>query len=92
MEHVDSEPDKHVFAQNARVLETAERVTQPYCLAQEAQAEADALAAKLGGMVDRGIARFATGEVALDDESYAAWIEELNTAGSAKLTALFEGK
>lgn len=92
VEHVDSEPDKHVFEQNVRVLEAAERVTQPYCLAQEAQAEADALAAKLGGMVDRGIARFVTGEVALDDESYAAWIEELNAAGSAKLTALFEGK
>jgi len=89
LEHVDSEPDKHVFAQNARALEAAERVTQPYCLAQEAQMQADALAAVLGGMVDRGIARFATGEVELTDETYAAWLEELCAAGSGELAALF---
>lgn len=90
VEHVDSDPDKHVFAQNARVLEVAERVTQPYCLTEENQAKADALAAKLGGMVDTGIARFVTGEVELGDETYAAWLEELRAAGSKELTALFE--
>ena len=89
VEHVDSEPDKHVFAENARVLKVAERVTQPYCLTQENQAQADALAARLGGIVDRGIARFATGEVELNDETYAAWLDELRAAGSTELTALF---
>jgi len=90
VERVDSAPDQFVFAQNARVLEAAERVTQPYALAAEDQAKADALAAVLGGMVDRGIARFATGEVELSDESYAAWLEELRAAGSVELAALFE--
>jgi len=89
VERVDSDPDKHVFAENARVLEVIERVTQPYCLTLEAQEKADALAAVLGGMVDRGIARFATGEVELNDESYAAWLNELHEAGSAELAALF---
>jgi len=92
VERVDSEPDKHVFAENARVLAVAERVTQPYCLEKNDQAKADALAGVLGGMVDRGIARFATGEVELTDETYAAWLEELRTAGSGELAALFEGR
>jgi len=92
VEHVDSEPDKHVFAQNARALEVIERVTQPYCLSQEAQEKADALAAQLGGMVDTGIARFATGEMELSDETYAAWLDELRAAGSEELTALFTGE
>lgn len=90
VEHVDSEPDKHVFAENARVLAAAERVTQPYALSQEDQAKADALAAQLGGMVDMGIARFATGEIELSDETYAAWLEELRAAGSAELAEMFE--
>ena len=91
VERVDSDPDKHVFAENARVLDVIERVTQPYCLTQEAQKEADALAAVLGGMVDTGIARFVTGETELSDENYAAWLEELHAAGSGELAALFAG-
>lgn len=89
VEHVDSEPDKHVFASNTRVHAVAERVTQPYCLKADDQAKADELAAVLGEMVDVGIARFATGEVELSDETYAAWLEELKAAGSAELVALF---
>jgi len=90
VERVDSAPDQHVFAQNARVLAVAERVTQPYCLTAEDQQKADALAAVIGEMVDVGIARFVTGEVELSDETYGAWIGELKAAGSAELTALFE--
>ena len=90
VERVDSIPDQHVFAQNARVLAVAERVTQPYCLTAEDQQKADALAAVIGEMVDVGIARFATGEVELNDETYAAWLNELKVAGSVELTALFE--
>ena len=73
------------------LLDVIERVTQPYCLTQEAQKKADALAAVLGGMVDTGIARFVTGEPELTDESYAAWLEELHAAGSGELAALFAG-
>ena len=53
------------------------------------QARADELAAVIGALVDRGSARFATGEEALTDESYAAWLETLRAAGSGELTALF---
>jgi len=89
VERVDSAPDKHVFAENARVHAVAERVTQPYSLPADKQAQADLLASTLGGMVDMGIARFATGEVELSDETYAAWLAELKAAGSEELTALF---
>ena len=47
------------------------------------------LALVLGEMVDRGIARFATGEAELSDETYAAWLDELRAAGSGELAALF---
>jgi len=90
VERVDSAPDQHVFASNARVHAVAERVTQPYCLTSGDQAKADELAVVIGEMVDVGIARFVTGEAQLDDETYAAWLEELKVAGSGELTALFE--
>ena len=86
---VDSELDNHVFAASERVREVSMRVTQPYALGREAQAEAEALALVLGDLVDRGIARFATGEVELTDETYAAWIDEMKNAGSGTLAALF---
>jgi len=40
-------------------------------------------------VVDRGVARFVTGEVELTDENYAAWLGELQAAGSAELVKLF---
>ena len=86
---VDSDVDQHVFAANARVLEVSERVTQAYALGRAEQARADELAAVIGGMVDTGIARFATGEIDLNDETYAAWIAEMQAAGSSELAALF---
>ena len=55
------------------------------------QQRADALTAVLGGLVDRGIARFATGEIELNDETYAAWLAELKAAGSGELVALYGG-
>ena len=87
---VDSAVDRHVFAASERVRAVSERVTQPYALGQADQARAEALAAELGALVDCGIARFATGEVELNDETYAAWLEELRAAGSGELAALFE--
>lgn len=88
---VDSEIDVHVLEADLCVAEVAERVTLPYALGSEAQERASALALTLGRLVDEGIARFATGETALTDESYEAWLEELREAGSAELVALFEG-
>ena len=89
VERVDSAPDQHVFEASAKVRAVSERVTQPYALSAADQARADELAAVLGGLVDRGIARFATGEVELSDETYAAWLAELRAAGSDELAALF---
>lgn len=87
---VDSRVDQHVFAESEKVRAVSERVTQPYCLDAAAQAEADALNTTLGALVDTGIARFATGETELTDESYAAWLAQLKDAGSARLTELFQ--
>lgn len=41
--------------------------------------------------MDKGIARFATGEIELNDETYAAWLAELKAAGSDELVALYGG-
>ena len=49
----------------------------------------EAYTAALGGLVDRGIARFATGEIELNDETYAAWLSELKAAGSDELVAMY---
>lgn len=87
---VDSDIDRHVFAASAKAQAVSERVTQAYCLSAADQARADELSAALGAIVDTGIARFATGEVELSDETYDAWLEELRAAGSEELTKLFQ--
>ena len=86
---VDSELDRHVFAASEKVRAVSERVTQPYCLNAADQARADELAMTITRLVDEGIARFATGEIELTDENYAAWLNELRAAGSDELAALF---
>ena len=88
---VDSDIDRHVFAASEKAQDVSERVTQAYCLSTADQARADALSAAVGALVDTGIARFATGEVELTDESYDAWLAELKAAGSDELVALFHG-
>lgn len=87
---VDSEIDRHVFACNERVRAVSERVTPAYGLDEDAQAQADELNVTLGALVDKGIARFATGELELTDENYEAWLGELRAAGSEALLALFQ--
>ena len=88
---VDSDIDRHVFAASEKARAVSQRVTQAYCLSAADQAQADALSAALGALVDTGIARFATGEVELTDETYGAWLAELKAAGSDELVALFQG-
>lgn len=90
VERLDSELDQHVFAANERVCAVSERVTQPYSLSAADQARADELAAAVTRLVDVGIARFATGEAELTDESYNAWLAEIKTAGGDELAALFQ--
>ncbi len=87
---VNSPIDEHVFAQNERVRAVGEQVIPAHALGPmtSARQRADGV---LGGMVDRGIARFATGEVELNDETYAAWLAELKVAGSDELIALYKG-
>ena len=86
---VDSEPDRHVIEQSARVSAVAQQVTAPYALTDAQQKRANELAAQIGALVDKGIARFVTGETPLDDASYGAWLEELRAAGSAELAEIF---
>ena len=89
LERVDSDADRHVFAESAKVLAVARQVTTAYALDAASQARADALALTIGGCVDRGIARFVTGETPLDDEHWNAWLQELRQAGSEELVNLF---
>ena len=89
---VDSPLDRHVFAASERVRAVSERVTQAYCLNAQDEQRANELAARIGKLVDEGIARFATGEVEITDENYDAWLAQLAQAGSGELTDLFAGK
>lgn len=88
---VDSPMDRHVFSASERVRAVSEQVVPAYALNQAQQARADELAGQLCALVDQGIARFVMGDTPLDDESYAAWLEELAAAGSGELTALYAG-
>ena len=88
---VNSPIDEHVLAQNERVRAVGEQVIPAHALGLSEQARANELTSVLGGMVDRGIARFATGEVELNDETYASWLAELKAAGSDELTELYKG-
>ena len=88
---VDSPVDAHVFEQNERVHAVSEQVVPAHALNAADQQRANELTAVLGGLVDRGIARFATGEIELNDETYAAWLAELKAAGSDELAALYGG-
>lgn len=89
LHEVDSAADRHVLDGSKQVLAVAERVTQPYALDAQAQARADELALTIGGEVDRGIARFVTGELELNDENWDAFLALLRDAGSGELLELF---
>lgn len=87
---IDSQMDRHIFAQSERVRAVAERVTPAYAPDRAGQARAQELMSQLGALVDRGIARFVTGEVELSDENYEAWLAEMAAAGSAELVQIFD--
>ena len=86
---VASPADQHVFTQNERVHAVSEQVVPAHALSDADQQRANELTAVLGGLVDKGVARFATGEIELNDETYAAWLAELKAAGSDELVALY---
>ena len=73
----------------ARYGAVSEQVVPAHALSLERQQRANELTAVLGGLVDRGVARFATGEIELNDETYAAWLSELKAAGSDELVAMY---
>ena len=58
-------------------------------LTDEEAARVSELQSALGEAVDVGIARFVTGEVPLDDESWQAYQEQLTSLGADELTAIF---
>jgi len=89
---VNSSVDRHIFEASETVRAVSVQVVPAYTLSRGEQARADELATVLGGLVDRGIARFVTGEIPLDDAHYQAWLDELKRAGSDELTALYRGK
>ena len=87
---IDSQMDRHIFAQSERVRAVAERVTPAYAPDRAGQIRAQELMSRLGALVDSGIARFVTGEVELSDENYEAWLEEMAAAGSDELVQIFD--
>ncbi len=87
---VESEPDRWVFAESERVHQFAERVTEPLLLSSQNREKANQLAGALTEAVDKGIARFVTGEVPIDDEHWNAWVADLQELGSQELIRIFE--
>lgn len=87
---VDSKEDRYIMSVNQPVLAAAQQVTPSYALDQKSQKRADELAAVLVPLVDMGIARFATGETPLNDETWNAWLSELAAAGSTELVEIFD--
>lgn len=90
VEAVDSEADRHVFAESEKVHACSERVLPSYFLPAEISDEVSDIMLKLTEQVDRGIARFVTGEIPLDDANWTAWQTALHDAGSARLVELLE--
>lgn len=86
---VDSTIDLYLIECMNDVRAVSEQVSPAYYLDEAAQARASELALTLGQLTDEGIARFATGEIELTDENWAAWLESLRAAGSDELVALF---
>ncbi|MBQ9010165.1 MAG: extracellular solute-binding protein [Clostridia bacterium] len=92
IEAVNSEEDRHVFAESERVHACSERVLRNYFLPASITTEVSEICTRLGALVDTGLARFITGEVPLDDEHWNAWLDSLHEAGSARLVELLHDR
>lgn len=89
MRNVDSELDRHVIANSDALKQVATQPLPVRILTDEEAARVSELQSALGEAVDVGIARFVTGEVPLDDESWQAYQEQLTSLGADELTAIF---
>ena len=87
---VDIAMERHSVAQSDMVARDARMPMPPLYLAQAAQDEIDALQVTLGRIVDEAIARFATGEIPLDDEQLAAFAQQLREGGADRMLALWQ--
>jgi len=86
---VDFPLQLHLYEQVQKVEGAAKMPVPLRYVPQEVQAEIDALQAVLGALVDTGIARFVIGEVPLDPEHLAAFVQELRDAGAERLVDVF---
>ena len=86
---VNSPADVHVMTQSKLVQAHSTCVAPAYFLPADKQVRADELALTVGAEVECGIARFASGEVELTDETYADWQNTLREAGSEELVSLY---
>ena len=90
--HIQGRPARSISMSSSRTsasTPSASRSSPRRALSLERQQRANELTAVLGGLVDRGVARFATGEIELNDETYAAWLSELKAAGGDELVAMY---
>ncbi len=82
--------ERHVMAESDKVAQVATLPVPLVYWTNEQQAELDALQAALGPAVDRAIARFATGETELNEQTFAAFQQELDDLGAVRMTALWQ--
>ncbi len=82
--------ERHVMAESDKLAQVATLPTPTVYWTKEQQAELDALQVQLGPAVDRAIARFATGEAELNEQTFAAFRQELDDLGAGRMVALWQ--
>ena len=87
---VDFPVQRHVYEQVRKVGQVARLPVPLRYIAEEKQAEIDALQRVLGALVEVGIARFAIGETPLDAEHLAMFEQSLRDAGAEQLVELWQ--
>ena len=91
MRQVDSELDRHVTL-NSDALKAIAVPSLPYRIPSDAEIKRlGEIQPALAEAVDVGIARFATGEVELTDETWQAYQDSLTALGADELTEIFNG-
>lgn len=89
MHRADSELDRHVTANSDALQVISTRPLPARILTDEEEARVNVLQDALGTAVDVGIARFVTGEVELNDETWQAYQDELTSLGADELVEIF---
>ncbi len=91
LKQISSPETLHMLTQYEQLAEAATLPIPPRTLTADQLAEIDSLQLTLGRLVDMRVAQFITGELPLDDATWAAYELALQDAGAQRMTALWQG-